>query len=101
MPARRFYTLWPSYIVLAASLAVTVLASAYVKKSIDADEEAKLDSAAKLVQQTLASEIERYTDMLFAARSYFDSSDVLTRSDWRAFSSSLNLPIRFPGMLAF
>ncbi len=100
MPAPQMHKLWPSYIVLAAGLAVAVLASTYVKRSIDSEELVRVDSTAQLVRQTLTGEIERYSDVLLAARSFFDSTGRVTRTDWHSFSTSLDLEKRFPGMLA-
>ncbi|MGN6367179.1 MAG: CHASE domain-containing protein [Phycisphaerae bacterium] len=100
MPAPQMHKLWPSYIVLAAGLTVAVLAATYVKRSIDKEEANRVQSTAQLVQQTLAGEIERYTDVLLAARSFFDSTGQVTRTDWHSFSTSLDLKRRFPGMLA-
>lgn len=86
------------WFVVAASLSITLIAWYITKTSIEEKVnrqfERESDQAIELIQERLS----RYEDALWAGVGFYNGSDDLTSSDWRGFTSSINIESKYKGI---
>jgi PAS domain S-box-containing protein len=85
-------------LVLALSLALTVIAWSMVDHAIRATAIQRFRFQTNDLASTLAKRLLEYETALRGARGLFNASDVVTREEWRQYVSDLQLQQNFPGI---
>jgi signal transduction histidine kinase len=90
-------------VVLAVLLAITLAVSLTVARAVDRDRRANLERRADVAVEAIERRLAGYTETLYAIRGLFEERRRVTRRAYRAYTRSLDIPARFPGIqvLAF
>lgn len=100
----RFHRLslrtWMPYVVLAITLALTIIGTAYVVRTNDARDALRFQAAADETQQLIEIRLNTYVELLRAGAALFAASDNLTGDEFRAFVRGLRVHERYPGIQA-
>ncbi len=81
------------------SLCVGLLFHMAASISIDNDARALFDSLAQATRQTINVRVKSYTDLLRSTASLFRASEQVSREQFRAYVSHLDLRNNFPGVM--
>ncbi len=92
---------WLPWIVLAASLLLSVLALWAVSESSRTRDEARFANAVQTVSDRIASDLETYTALVQGGTGLFATEGTLTRANFRWFANSLDLRRRYPGIQGY
>ena len=88
----------PPLLVLAASLALTVIATAVVAVTGRTREQARFDNAAGLTSTRVESRMRTYVTMLRAARALFAASGEVTPEEFRTFVAQFDVRREYRGV---
>ncbi|MDP2824880.1 MAG: EAL domain-containing protein [Sulfuritalea sp.] len=92
--------LWPAWIALACSLALTVVAWRYTQQDIERQLRLEFDAEVSQVRADLDARIAGYTRTLRGAAALFAASDEVTREEWRDYVAGLRLERDYPAIQA-
>ncbi|MFA4970407.1 MAG: diguanylate cyclase, partial [Sulfuritalea sp.] len=92
--------LWPAWIALASSLALTLVAWRYTQQDIGREMRRDFDTEISQVRADLKTRIAGYTQALRSAAALFSASDQVTRKDWRDYVAGLRLERDYPAIQA-
>ncbi|MDK9703552.1 MAG: EAL domain-containing protein [Sulfuritalea sp.] len=92
--------LWPAWIALASSLALTLVAWRYTQQAVEREMRREFDAEVSQLRADLNTRIVGYTQTLRSAAALFAGSDEVTRDDWRQFVAGLRLGRDYPAMQA-
>jgi signal transduction histidine kinase len=85
-------------VVLAISLTLTAGATAVVAVTSASRAHARFASAVDATEESIRSRLATYVAMLHGASGLFAASDTVTRREFRAYVTQLELPQRYPGI---
>ena len=94
------FGLWPAWIALACSLAMTAVAWRYSQQDLERQSRLEFDAAVSQVKADLNARIAGYTQILRGAAALFAASDRVTREDWRDYVGGLRLERDYPAIQA-
>ena len=87
-----------AYAVLLVALVLTLLASYYVRQSVEASARVRFDDTVQTSQEAMSRRIERYVSVMFGARGLFSASSMVTEEEWSGFASGVDLKERYEGI---
>ncbi|MFA6314514.1 MAG: EAL domain-containing protein [Sterolibacterium sp.] len=102
-PKRLFQSragLWPAWIALASSLALTLVAWRYTQQDVERQMRRDFDAEVSQLRTDLNSQIAGYAQTLRGAAGLFAASDEVTRKDWHDFVARLSLERDHPAIQA-
>lgn len=91
---------WMPYAVLAITLSLTVVGTAYVVRTNDTRDVLRFRAAAEETQQLIDIRLNTYIELLRAGAALFAATDNLTGDEFRAFVRGLRVHERYPGIQA-
>jgi CHASE1-domain containing sensor protein len=91
---------WVPYAVLAITLSLTVVGTAYVVRTNDTRDVLRFRAAAEETQQLIDIRLNTYIELLRAGAALFAATDNLTGDEFRAFVRGLRVHERYPGIQA-
>jgi CHASE1-domain containing sensor protein len=83
--------LWPAWIALASSLALTLVTWRYTQQDVERQMRRDFDAEVSQLRTDLNAQIAGYMQTLRAAAGLFAASDEVTRKDWHDFVAGLKL----------
>lgn len=86
------------WLILAASLAFTAAATAFVSWSAHERDDARFQNAVQSAQDRIIGRLEVYLATLRGGAALFAASDSVTLRDFRQYADRLNLQSRYPGI---
>lgn len=89
---------WTPYFVLVFSLLLTALATYYVGKTAKAKERLRFENAVQRTKDDIQNRLETCIALLRASSGLFAASERVSRAEFRAFVSALELRQRYPGI---
>ncbi len=92
--------MWPAWITLACSLALTLVAWAFSQRDLERQLYLEFDAEVSQVRSDLHTRIAAYTQTLRGAAALFAASDEVTRDDWRRYIAGLRLERGYPAIQA-
>jgi len=92
---------WVSVGFLVAGLALTLFASFSIKTDADDIALREFDFAVNEVQVNITNRLEDSAQLLRSGVGFFESSDTITRAEWRAFAAHLQIEEHLPGIQGF
>ena len=92
--------LWPAWVALACSLALTAVVWRYTQQDIERQLRLEFEAEVTQARADLDSRIGAYTQTLRGAAALFSASDMVSRKDWRDYVAGLKLEINYPGIQA-
>ena len=99
-PIRSQTGLWPAWIALACSLALTLLAWHYTRQEVEKQLRLEFETEISRVRSDLTARITGYTQTVRGAAALFSASDQVSRSEWRDYISELKLEQGYPAIQA-
>ena len=87
-----------AWVVLALSLAMTLLAWMVAHRSIQKDATERFNAAVQLAQHSIEERMAAYASILRAGAGLIGSSEHVSRDEWRFFVESLQLKTTYPGI---
>lgn len=94
----RWYRHWAAHVVLVLGLTLTLMTWYFAYQIQQAREQQRFHNAVSMARRTLGQELERYFDLLRAARGFWYGSTEVDREEWRIYVESLNLAQHAPGI---
>jgi diguanylate cyclase (GGDEF)-like protein/PAS domain S-box-containing protein len=94
------FGLWPAWIALVCSLALTVVAWRYTQQDLDRRMRAEFDAGVSQMRADIDAGIAGYMRTLRGAAALFAASDKVTREDWHGYVAGLRLETDYPAMQA-
>lgn len=85
-PRFRFWTL---VLVIALGIGASIVASVLTRAHDAKLAQARFERNAVNIAASFAKDLDRYTDSLYALRSFFDASEQVTRDDFRIFGEGV------------
>jgi len=67
-------------------------------KNFEEKENTSIDSEMFQMTSLIEDKINEYSNVLYASKSFFNSSDVVNRSEWNSFVTNLNLKENYPSI---
>ena len=98
--ANRLPTELVSYLVLAATLGLSVLAWHMAERQHDAHQRGHFDAAVQVTEAEIRQRMQHYADILKSLRSLFYASHHVTSEEFQTFIDSSYIPQRYPGVQA-
>ncbi|KAF0163479.1 MAG: PAS/PAC/Chase sensor-containing diguanylate cyclase/phosphodiesterase [Rhodocyclaceae bacterium] len=92
--------LWPAWIALASSLALTLVAWRYTQQDIEREMRREFDNEVSELRGEIKARIAGYTQALRSAAALFAASDEVTRRDWSDYVARLSLERDYPAIQA-
>ncbi|MFP5247407.1 MAG: hypothetical protein ACLGH0_11995, partial [Thermoanaerobaculia bacterium] len=86
------------WFVLIVFVSLTLLATSYVWTTSRAVDRTRFENAVQVTNDTLASRLEAYVNVLTATRGIAVADPTLPREAMGAYIRSLNVPRRYPGI---
>jgi PAS domain S-box-containing protein len=90
--------LWFALGLLAFGLTLTVSGSLYVKSEAELTAEREFDFISNEIQINIADRLASSAQVLYSGAALFDSSETVTREEWRIFTEQLRLEQQLPGI---
>ena len=90
--------LWPALLVFCALMITIIVSWRTAVQDIETQQNNVVSENATFIESSLKQRFSIYEDTLRAANGLFLSSDYVSRSEWKSFVNSLNLPTRYPGV---
>lgn len=94
----RSRRIWIPYFVLAITLLLTTLATAYVAKTTEDKDQLRFDNAVGRTQKDIQNRLDTYIAMLRAGSGLFAANDQVSLAQFRAYVNRLELQSRYPGI---
>lgn len=92
--------LWPAWVALACSLALTAVVWRYTLQDIERQLRLEFEAEVTQARADLDSRIGAYTQTLRGAAALFAASNTVSREDWRDYVAGLKLEVNYPGIQA-
>ncbi|BAO29942.1 bifunctional diguanylate cyclase/phosphodiesterase [Sulfuritalea hydrogenivorans] len=92
--------LWPAWIALACSLALTAVVWRYSSEDVERQLRLEFEAEATQARADLDSRMAAYTQTLRGAAALFAASERVTSKDWRDYVAGLKLETNYPGIQA-
>lgn len=89
---------YTSYVVLVLSISITILTAIQVNAMIVNDAKERLDNQMEDIENRLERRIQAYEQVLFGGKGLFESSQYVTRDEWKTFVGIQMIEERFPGI---
>jgi len=86
--------------VLVTGIALSVIAYNFVKQEIVRDANARFDNECAQIQRALERRLNSYAGLLLGVRGLYRGSVAVSRSEFRDYVTSLELPRRYPAVTA-
>ncbi|MGZ5012659.1 MAG: CHASE domain-containing sensor histidine kinase [Methylobacter sp.] len=96
--AKRNLRFMPPWLVLLMGLLATVLASSWVKRDIERDEYRKFAFYCEEIRLKIEARLDAHEQALLGGAALFDSSDSVTRDEWRRYVQRLGSDEHFNGI---
>lgn len=87
-----------AWIILAISVVMTSLAWSVSKSYLQRDAADRFDSAIQLARHNIEQRMMAYQSILRAGAGLFDSSETVTREEWKTFVGGIQLDRIYPGI---
>mgnify|MGYP000117790133 CR=1 FL=1 len=104
MPLNKFDTnglrQWLPYGVLLVGLLVTGVEAYRNTLMVESQAKVRFDAAVETTRVWLERRMDRYIDVLRAARALFAASESVTRAEFRNYVGTINVAERYPGLAA-
>jgi signal transduction histidine kinase len=84
-----------AYGVLSIALLLTLLASYYVRRNVEAEARIRFDDSTLAAKTVIYRRVNRYLDAMFGARGLFLGSDPVEREDWDGYVRALEPEARY------
>jgi PAS domain S-box-containing protein len=98
MNSRSNVRRWLPYSVLAVAIIVTLIATYYVRASIQTRDRLRLLNHISITQQAVSEKIDAQVGLLRAGAAFISASDAVSREDFRVFIEGLDLANHYPGV---
>jgi len=89
---------WPAWVILAASIILTTLATLYMKSDVDVLAKREFIFACNEIRAKIDDRVEAHEQILISGAALFDASDQVTREQWKTFVQRLNAESNLPGI---
>lgn len=89
--------LWLVFGLLLLGMTITVLASLYLKSEVVRAAEQEFDFISSEIQLNIADRLAASAQVLYSGAALFDSSETVTREEWRIFIEQLRIEEQLPG----
>jgi signal transduction histidine kinase/ActR/RegA family two-component response regulator len=89
---------WPPWLVLALSLLLTAVVTLYASATAKMQDNLRFQNLVQRNQGVLHNRLETYVALLRGATGMFNASEDVSREEFRAFVSGLELDRRYPGI---
>jgi CHASE1-domain containing sensor protein len=107
MPTSNFHTATAgqpthliSYLVLAVTLGLSLLAWHMAAKHHNAHQQGHFDAAVHMTESEIKQRMQHYADILESIRSLFYASNHVTPREFETFIQTSHIPQRYPGVQA-
>ncbi|MBK8419643.1 PAS domain S-box protein [Candidatus Villigracilis saccharophilus] len=90
--------LWLALSLLAFGMTLSLLASLYVKSEAEIAAEREFSFISNEIQLNIADRLASSAQVLYSGAALFDSSESVTREEWRIFTNQLRLEQQLPGI---
>lgn len=87
-----------AWIVLAVTIAMTVLAWSVADKYRKRGAEQRFSETVMMAQENIQERMDDYQEILRAGAGLFNGSEDVTREEWKSFVGSMNLAVAYPGI---
>jgi len=89
---------WLAWVILAASIILTILATFYMKFDVDVLAKREFIFACNEVLAKIDVRLKDHEQILLSGAALFDATDQVTREQWRTFVQRLNVESNLPGI---
>lgn len=89
---------WKAFLLLIIGLLITLLASMSVHNHFAMEEMADYLDECHEIGKKIEERMKDHSQILRAASAYFESSDTITRHDWKIFAEQSNIDKELPGI---
>ncbi|MEW6496225.1 MAG: CHASE domain-containing protein, partial [Cyanobacteriota bacterium] len=89
---------WIPYFVLAITLVLTTLATAYVAKTSEDKDRLRFEKAVERTHNDIQNRLDTYIAMLRAGSGFFAANNQVSLAQFRAYVNRLELQRRYPGI---
>jgi PAS domain S-box-containing protein len=89
---------WQAWVLLASSLLATLAGTLQVEQALRRQDETRFRAAADEVVTRIEEHLDAYAVVLRGAAGLYAASEVVTRSDWRAYYETLDPALSLPGV---
>jgi PAS domain S-box-containing protein len=89
---------WLAWVLLAAGLILTILATLYMRSAVDGTEKRDFAFACDQAQLKIDERLIAYEQILRSGAALFYASDMVTREEWRSFTGNLRVEQNLPGI---
>ena len=89
---------WGAWIVLMASLLITFNAWYFVRGEATKRVQARFDFRVKTIEKRIYERLQAYEFLLRGGSGLFEASDEVTREEWRAYVTKLQINKYYPGI---
>jgi CHASE1-domain containing sensor protein len=96
---RRLAVRWVPAAALGGTLVASMFGAYAMHDAFARRSDSRMSADAARVSDALFSRLSVYANVLYGARGLFYASDSVSRSEWSAYSRSLNLRSLYPGVL--
>ena len=90
--------LWLALGLLAFGMTLSLTAALYVKSEAENAAEREFDFISNEIQLNIADRLASSAQVLYSGAALFDSSESVTREEWRIFTNQLRLEQQLPGI---
>jgi signal transduction histidine kinase len=95
-----FLHLIPTFIVFAAFLAITFFSWSTAKNSIKTEQITALEQNNNLLASHVSESVNNYEDLLRGAAGFIESSNSVTREEWKSYVAAYEVNERYSGIQA-
>jgi signal transduction histidine kinase len=89
---------WIAWVMLLAGLIATIYASVIVGINIDTEEKMEFKFACSQIELRIDARMDAHEQILISAAALFDTSDKITREQWRSFVLQQKVEQHLPGI---
>ncbi|UMR29923.1 CHASE domain-containing protein [Massilia sp. MB5] len=90
--------LWGAGLALAGAVGMTLYATA--AKTVEDDAQLRFDNLTRATQYSISARVKSYSDVVRGLVALFQTTDSLTRLQFRQYVNNLNMPLHFPAIQA-
>jgi CHASE1-domain containing sensor protein len=88
------------WVAFGISIALTILIALYVRRTLEAREEARFENAVQATQDRIRQRLDTYVAVLTATSALYSANEHVSRAQFKAYAEGLSLRIRYPGIQA-
>lgn len=89
--------LWMAVGLLAFGLALTLLASFYIKAEVETAARNEFNFICNEIRLNIADRLASSALVLYSGSALFEASDLVSRSEWRTFTNAMRIEQQMPG----